>query len=80
MEGIVFFNPLRVLLENIKIWCKNEVIICLLLPTLKNVINTWEVEKGRIMRARNVVIPPFKIAGPRFVRAVYTFSSLEPEN
>ena len=32
------------------------------------------------MRARNVVIPPFRIAGPRFVRAVYTFSSLEPKS
>ena len=38
--------------------------------TLKNVMKTCEDEKGRRARARAVVTPPLKMAGPRVTSAL----------
>ena len=46
--------------------------------TLKNVLKTCDCENGRIMTARKVVTPPFRIAGPRFTRAVLVLSVRVP--
>ena len=50
------------------------------LSTLKNVMNTWEEEKLHKTRARNVVSPPLKTAGPMLAMASIAFSCLVPEN
>ena len=51
-------------------------IIC---STLKKVMSTCELEKGRMMTARRVVTPPLKTAGPRLTRANLALSVLVPE-
>ena len=48
------------------------------LPTLKNVRKIWEVEKPNNARARKVVMPPLKTAGPMVDTASRDLSSLEP--
>ena len=47
--------------------------------TLKNVLNTCDCEKGKMITARKVVTPPLRIAGPRFTKAAFVLSVLEPE-
>jgi len=45
---------------------------------LKNVLKTCDCENGRIITARKVVTPPFRIAGPRFTSAVLVLSVRVP--
>ena len=46
--------------------------------TLKNVMKVWDVEVPQRMRARNVVRPPLRTAGPIFSRLVMVLSSRLP--
>ena len=48
--------------------------------TLKNVRKTWDEDAGRMMTARNVVIPALAIAGPRSTRALLVLLNLDPVN
>ena len=46
--------------------------------TLKKVFRTCPVEKAPSAKARNVVRPPLRTAGPMVMRALTVFSSLSP--
>ena len=46
--------------------------------TLKKVLRTCPVEKDPSARARKVVRPPLRTAGPMVMRALTVFSSLSP--
>ena len=49
-------------------------------PTLKNVTNTCPVDPPSKTRAKKVVNPPLKTAGPISTIAEVTLDDLEPEN
>ena len=51
----------------------------MLMLTLKKVLKTCDCEKGKMITARNVVTPPFTMAGPRLTRAAFVRSVREPE-
>ena len=46
--------------------------------TLKKVRKTCPVDREQRARARKVVRPPLRTAGPMVIRAVMVFSSLSP--
>ena len=46
--------------------------------TLKKVRKTWPVDMEQRARARKVVRPPLRTAGPMEIRALMVFSSLSP--
>ena len=48
--------------------------------TLKKVLRTCPVDKDPSARARKVVKPPLRTAGPMVMRALTVFSSLSPED
>ena len=60
---------------------KKVIIVYLLLDTftLKKVVKTCDVEKAVRMKARKVLKPPLRTAGPMSRRVLTALSSPEPE-